>query len=55
MEIVAEGVETEPELETLRDLGVSCGQGFFLGRPGPIPAGDDGWQLRWPGRRPAFH
>lgn len=54
MEIVAEGVETEKELETLRDLGVSYGQGFFLGRPGPIPAGDDGWQRRWPGRRPAF-
>lgn len=55
MEIVAEGVETEPELETIRRLGVSYGQGFFLGRPGPIPADDGDWQVRWPGRRPAFH
>lgn len=35
-EIVAEGVETEPELSTLRDLGVTKAQGFFLGRPGPL-------------------
>jgi EAL domain-containing protein (putative c-di-GMP-specific phosphodiesterase class I)/DNA-binding NarL/FixJ family response regulator len=54
IEIVAEGVETEPELDSLRLLGVPYGQGFFLGRPGPIPTEDDEWPLRWPGRRPAF-
>lgn len=32
-EIVAEGVETEAELETLRILGVSLAQGFLFGRP----------------------
>jgi EAL domain-containing protein (putative c-di-GMP-specific phosphodiesterase class I)/ActR/RegA family two-component response regulator len=48
MEVVAEGVETEAELETLRDLGVLNGQGFLLGRPGPIPPIIDG-VLRWPG------
>jgi EAL domain-containing protein (putative c-di-GMP-specific phosphodiesterase class I)/CheY-like chemotaxis protein len=35
--VVAEGVETETELETLRELGVPYAQGFHLGRPGPIP------------------
>ncbi len=31
--IVAEGIETEGELEVLRALGCPCGQGFYLGRP----------------------
>jgi EAL domain-containing protein (putative c-di-GMP-specific phosphodiesterase class I) len=31
--IAAEGIETEGELETLRELGVDQGQGFLLGRP----------------------
>ncbi len=31
--IVAEGIETQGELETLRDLGFPSGQGFLLGRP----------------------
>ena len=33
--VVAEGVETERELETLRLLGIRYGQGFCLGRPAP--------------------
>ena len=36
-EVVAEGIETQAEVDALRDLGVSYGQGFFLARPGPIP------------------
>jgi EAL domain-containing protein (putative c-di-GMP-specific phosphodiesterase class I)/cellulose synthase/poly-beta-1,6-N-acetylglucosamine synthase-like glycosyltransferase len=32
-ELIAEGVESQAELETLRELGVSYGQGFLLGRP----------------------
>lgn len=32
--IVAEGIETPGELETLRSLGCPSGQGFILGRPG---------------------
>ena len=32
--IVAEGIETEAELRTLGMLGISTGQGYFLGRPG---------------------
>ena len=31
--LVAEGIETQAELETLRSLGVSYGQGYLLGRP----------------------
>jgi EAL domain-containing protein (putative c-di-GMP-specific phosphodiesterase class I) len=31
--IVAEGIETKGELETLRSLGCPSGQGFILGRP----------------------
>ena len=50
MEVVAEGIETEAELDTLRALSVQTGQGFLLGRPGPLPPGTDGtWE--WPMRR----
>lgn len=31
--LVAEGIETEAELETLRSLAVAYGQGYLLGRP----------------------
>jgi EAL domain-containing protein (putative c-di-GMP-specific phosphodiesterase class I) len=34
--LVAEGVETEAELATLRALGVTFGQGYLFGRPVPI-------------------
>jgi diguanylate cyclase (GGDEF)-like protein len=38
-QLVAEGVETEAELETLIQLGVELVQGFYLARPGwPWPA-----------------
>jgi EAL domain-containing protein (putative c-di-GMP-specific phosphodiesterase class I) len=35
--VVAEGVETGPELATLRRLGVPLAQGYLLGRPAPLP------------------
>jgi EAL domain-containing protein (putative c-di-GMP-specific phosphodiesterase class I)/DNA-binding response OmpR family regulator len=35
--LIAEGVETRPELETLRDLGVGWAQGYHLARPQPLP------------------
>lgn len=34
--IVAEGIETRPELTALKELGVHAGQGYLLGRPGPL-------------------
>jgi EAL domain-containing protein (putative c-di-GMP-specific phosphodiesterase class I) len=34
--IVAEGVESEAELRTLKQLGVDCAQGYFLARPMPL-------------------
>lgn len=34
--IVAEGIETLEELETLRGLGARYGQGYYLGRPAPL-------------------
>lgn len=36
--VVAEGIETEGELETLRALGCPIGQGFLLGRPRRLPS-----------------
>lgn len=35
-DLVAEGIETPSELETLRELGVRHGQGFVLRRPAPV-------------------
>lgn len=35
--LIAEGIETQAELRTLRSLGVSHGQGFLLGRPEARP------------------
>lgn len=32
-QVVIEGIETERELTVIRDLGVTYGQGYFLGRP----------------------
>jgi EAL domain-containing protein (putative c-di-GMP-specific phosphodiesterase class I)/CheY-like chemotaxis protein len=36
--LIAEGIETEPELATLRQLSAPLGQGFLLGRPEPVDA-----------------
>ena len=36
--VIAEGIETGGELMTVRDIGIQCGQGYFIGRPNAIPA-----------------
>ncbi|WP_246796138.1 EAL domain-containing protein [Burkholderia perseverans] len=36
--LIAEGIECAADLIVVRDLGIDCGQGFFLGRPAPVPA-----------------
>lgn len=35
MAVIAEGIETEAQLDTMRALGVTFGQGYLLGRPEP--------------------
>lgn len=37
-QVVAEGLETDAELATVRELGIGLGQGYLLGRPGPVEA-----------------
>ena len=34
--VVAEGIERSAQLPTLLRLGITAGQGFYLGRPGPL-------------------
>jgi len=34
--VVAEGIETQAEYAVLVDLGIELGQGYLLGRPGPV-------------------
>jgi EAL domain-containing protein (putative c-di-GMP-specific phosphodiesterase class I) len=43
--VVAEGVETELQLEALRRAGIRFVQGFLLGAPGPAPVADTGQPL----------
>lgn len=38
--LIAEGIETTAERDTLRDLGVNLGQGYLLGTPELAPAGE---------------
>ncbi len=35
--LVAEGIETADDLRVLRDLNITYGQGYFVGRPAPLP------------------
>lgn len=35
--ICAEGIETAAEVACLQQLGIACGQGYLLGKPGPLP------------------
>jgi PAS domain S-box-containing protein len=43
-DLIAEGVETPEELSTLIDLDVHKAQGFYLGRPGPLPGTRNVWR-----------
>ena len=54
-EVIAEGIEEPAELETLRELGVTFGQGYLLGRPAPLPpvSGSTRRPAPAPRRRPA--
>ena len=46
-----EEAATDSRLQTLLELGIDYGQGFLLGRPGPMPDWQSASGLRWPGRR----
>jgi hypothetical protein len=35
--VIAEGIESQAEMITLRSLGVRLGQGYHIARPGPLP------------------
>ena len=35
--VIAEGLETAGQLRTIRELGVTAGQGYLLARPMPRP------------------
>ncbi len=37
MELVAEGIETQDQLEVIRELGINAVQGYLFSRPLPIP------------------
>ena len=37
-QIIAEGIETETEFLTVKNLGIALGQGYLIGRPAPAPA-----------------
>ncbi|TMK88551.1 MAG: EAL domain-containing protein, partial [Actinobacteria bacterium] len=39
--VVAEGIESDEQLEVLRALGCDCGQGFLFARPGEASAVDE--------------
>jgi DNA-binding NarL/FixJ family response regulator len=48
--LIAEGLETDTQIAKLLELDVRLGQGFRLGRPGPLPFPDGSGRLRWGGR-----
>ena len=35
--VLAEGIDSEAQLEMARAAGATLGQGFLLGEPGPLP------------------
>jgi EAL domain-containing protein (putative c-di-GMP-specific phosphodiesterase class I) len=35
-EVIAEGIESADELDTVRELGIPYGQGYLIGRPAPL-------------------
>lgn len=49
-ELIAAGIETSAELSTVRSLGMTAGQGYFIGRPTTSP---DDW-AQWHPRSGGF-
>lgn len=36
-QVIAEGIETDAEFKVVRDIGIACGQGYFIARPNHTP------------------
>jgi len=36
-QVIAEGIETDAEFRVVRNIGIHCGQGYFIARPAPVP------------------
>lgn len=36
-QVIAEGIETDAEFKVVRDIGIACGQGYFIARPNRTP------------------
>jgi len=36
-QVIAEGIETAADFKVVRDMGLACGQGWFIGRPEELP------------------
>ncbi|HET7928749.1 MAG TPA: EAL domain-containing protein, partial [Actinomycetota bacterium] len=50
--VVADGVETEQDVEAVRRLGIELAQGNYLARPGQIPTGAGPWGRATPSADP---
>ncbi|HWI54274.1 MAG TPA: EAL domain-containing protein, partial [Desulfobacteria bacterium] len=44
--LIAEGIETELELNTIKSLGITFGQGYLLGRPQSEPPWPQVFQIK---------
>lgn len=44
--LIAEGIETEQEFKTIKNLGIGFGQGYLLGKPQPKPPWPEVSQLK---------
>lgn len=43
--LVAEGIEREEDFCLVRDMGIACGQGYFIAVPEPLPAAHPGCEV----------
>ena len=39
-QVIAEGIEDADDFRLVKDLGIACGQGWFIGRPQPAPCAE---------------
>jgi EAL domain-containing protein (putative c-di-GMP-specific phosphodiesterase class I) len=46
MQVIAEGIENQRQLEILRDMGCDHGQGFYFSRP-LLPDDFAAWVQQW--------